>query len=39
MKQYVRPEVEIQIFCTEAVMLNTFDLATSNVEGGFGERT
>ena len=39
MKNYVRPEIEVLNFQAESIMLETFDLTASNVEGGFVERT
>ena len=39
MKNYVKPEIEVLNFQAESIMLETFDLTASSVEGGFGERT
>ena len=39
MKNYVKPEIEVLNFQAESIMLETFDLGASSVEGGFAERT
>ena len=39
MKNYIKPEIEVLNFQTESVMLTEITLGTSNVEGGFTERT
>ena len=36
---YTKPEMEMLTFATEAILLDTFDLTASSVEGGFSERT
>ncbi len=38
MKNYTKPEIEVLNFQTESIMLSTFDLTGSSVEGGFTER-
>ena len=38
MKNYIKPEIEVLNFQTESVMLETFDLGASKVDGGFTER-
>ena len=38
MKNYIKPEIEVLNFQTESVMLETFDLSPSNVQGGFADR-
>ncbi len=38
MKNYVKPEIEVLNFQAESIMLETFDLTGSSVQGGFGER-
>lgn len=38
MKNYVKPEIEVVNFQAESIMLQTFDLTGSSVEGGFTER-
>ena len=39
MKNYVKPEIEVLSFQAESIMLDSFDLTPSSVEGGFAERT
>ena len=39
MKNYIKPEIEMLSFQAESIMLESFDLTASSVEGGFTERT